>query len=113
MPRPDRDGDPRSCKSHGTDIVDFNEACHPIPRLLRLRAGLLLPADAGRKPAAGPDRGRRAPGHRARPLIRSLADADPAFGVAATGQTIDAVRDAVRNGTLRYMAVMATAGSAQ
>lgn len=43
----------------------------------------------------------------------SLADADPAFGVAAADEAINAVRDAVRDGTLRYTAVMATAGSAE
>ena len=39
----------------------------------------------------------------------SLADPNPAFTVAAAREAIEAVRDAVRDGTLRYLAVMAVA----
>ncbi|MEX1171656.1 MAG: class I SAM-dependent methyltransferase [Chloroflexota bacterium] len=41
----------------------------------------------------------------------SLADPDPSFRITAARDAIDAVRDAVRDGTLRYNVVVATAGA--
>lgn len=42
----------------------------------------------------------------------SLADSDPSLGIAAAREAIEAIREAVRDGTLRYAAVVARPGVA-